>query len=69
VLLATAIFENFSAEIIQSYLSRPKPTRGSVPIEDKEECIKWSLVLPILSRYYIIGFGRKTVYSLLQKVT
>jgi len=40
-----------------------------VPIEEEGECIKWNLELPILSRYYNIGFGQRTVYSLLQKVT
>jgi len=38
--LATALCKNIPAENNQRYLSRPKPTRVAVPIEEEVEIIQ-----------------------------
>jgi len=42
--LATALCKNLPAENTQRQLSRPKPTRVAVPIEEEEEVLNLSAV-------------------------
>ena len=49
--LATALCKNLPAENTQRQLSRPKPTRVAVPIEEEEECFQCSTFISLLLKF------------------